>query len=189
MPYKSSPPYEGGVAAALGGRGGSLDQVPRRSMPYKRSKSDIHNLPPLTDYRDELRKNLTPAEASFWNLVKNSRLDGRKFRRQHSVGSYILDFYCPSEKLAIELDGAGHFSGKGEAYDRERTAYLERYDIRVIRFENRLVFEERDWVADVIRSNFRFGPPVELRVYAPHASERTTPSVSSKDDETATPPS
>src|SRR5436190_11988857 len=101
-------------------------------MPYKRSKSDIHNLPPLKEYRDDLRKNLTPAEAAFWNLVKNSRLDGRKFRRQHSIGSYILDFYCPSEKLAIELDGAGHFSSKGEACDRERTAYLESHDIRVI---------------------------------------------------------
>ncbi|MBP6001887.1 MAG: endonuclease domain-containing protein [Pyrinomonadaceae bacterium] len=158
-------------------------------MPYSRSKSDIHTLPHLAEFRDELRKSLTPAEASFWNLVKNSRLDGRKFRRQHSIGNYILDFYCPAEKLAVELDGSRHYSGEGSAYDRERSAFLESQGIRVIRFENKMVFDEREWVADVIRSNFRFGPPVKFSGHAPHASERTTPSVSSKNDETATPPS
>ena len=56
--------------------------------------------------RKKLRNNLTPAEAALWNLLKNSQLEGRKFRRQHSVGFYILDFYCPSERMAIELDGA-----------------------------------------------------------------------------------
>jgi very-short-patch-repair endonuclease len=141
-------------------------------MTYKRSKSDIHTLPHLSKYRDELRKNLTPAEASFWNLVKNSNLNGRKFRRQHSIGNYILDFYCPSEKLAIELDGSSHFSGAGEAYDRERTAYLESHDIRGIRFENNKVFEEREWVADVIRSNFRFGPPAEPTGHGPGKLKR-----------------
>ncbi len=63
-------------------------------MAYKRSKTDIHSLPELRTFRTQLRSHLTPAEASFWNLVKNSRLDGRKFRRHHSVGSYILDFYA-----------------------------------------------------------------------------------------------
>jgi len=158
-------------------------------MTFKRSKTDIHTLPHLTDFRTSLRKSLTPAEATLWKLLKNSKLDGRKFRRQHSIGNYILDFYCPSEKLAVELDGAGHFSGQGEENDRERTAYLKKHDIRVIRFENRMVFEELEWVADVIRSNFRFGPEVKMSGFASHASERTTPSVPSKDDGTATPPS
>ena len=158
------------------------------TMPYERSKTDIHNLPKLAEYRDTLRKLLTPAEASFWNMVKNSRLNGRKFRRQHSTGNYILDFYCPSEKLAVELDGAKHYSVAGVAYDRERTKYLESHGIVVLRFENKAVFEEREWVADVIRSNFRFGPPAELTGHAHHASERTTPS-SRKKHRDATPPS
>ncbi|HMP66736.1 MAG TPA: endonuclease domain-containing protein [Pyrinomonadaceae bacterium] len=158
----------------------------------KRRNTDIHSLPHLGEFRRELRKNLTPAEAAFWKLVKGSKLEGRKFVRQHSVGNYILDFYCASEKLAIELDGARHFSGEGAAEDRERTAWLKSRGISVVRFENREVFEETEWVLDVIRSNFRFGPPVNFTAFAPHRSVRnvkTTPSVSSKNDETATPPS
>lgn len=123
-------------------------------MPYERSKTDIHTLPHLSEYRKGLRKNLTPAEAAFWNLVKNSKLDGRKFRRQHSVGNYILDFYCPSEKIAVELDGEVHFTGPSTLNDRSRRLYIESQGIRVIRFENKRVFEETEWVLDVIRSNF-----------------------------------
>ena len=136
-------------------------------MTYKRRKDDIHSLPHLAEFRRDLRSNLTPAEAAFWDLVKNSSLNGRKFRRQHSVGNYILDFYCPSEKLAVELDGSSHFSGKGEAYDRERKQYLESVGIIVLRFENQLVFNETEWVLDVIRANFRFGPYVEPTTYGP----------------------
>jgi very-short-patch-repair endonuclease len=135
---------------------------------------------------------LTPAEAAFWKIVKGSKFEGRKFVRQHSVGNYILDFYCPSEKLAIELDGARHFSGRGAEEDRERTAFLDSKGIRVVRFENREVFEETEWMLDVIRANFRYGPPTTPTAFAPHRSirnVRTTPSVSSKSDETATPPS
>jgi very-short-patch-repair endonuclease len=124
-----------------------------------RRKDDIHSLPHLGEYRKDLRKNLTPAEAAFWRIVKNSKFEGRKFCRQHSVGKYILDFYCPSEKLAVEMDGAGHFSSFGTFQDIERGAYLESQGIRVVRFENREVFEETEWMLDVIRANFRFGPP------------------------------
>jgi hypothetical protein len=68
----------------------------------------INNLPHLKTFRQKLRNNLTPAEAKLWAYIKNSQVEGRKFRRQHSVDNYILDFYCPSERLAIELDGQGH---------------------------------------------------------------------------------
>jgi very-short-patch-repair endonuclease len=128
----------------------------------------------------------------FWKIVKNSKFEGRKFCRQHSVSNYILDFNCPSEKLAVELDGSRHFSGRGAAEDRERAKYLESKGIRVVRFENREVFEETEWMLDVIRANFRFGPPAAPTAHASHLSVRhvkTTPSVSSKNDETATPPS
>ena len=141
-------------------------------MTFKRSPSDIHNLPRLAGFRRSLRKSLTPAEATFWNMVKNSRLEGRKFRRQHSVGNYILDFYCPSEKIAIELDGEGHFSGRAMQTDRSRRLYIESQGIRVIRFENNRIFEDADWVVDVIRSNFGW-------------TKRTTPSA----EAAATPPS
>lgn len=84
---QSSPPVLGGVSE---GRG---------------DNTQINNLPYLKTFRKELRNNLTPAEAKFWKIVQNKNFEGRKFRRQHSVGNYILDFYCPSEKLAVELDG------------------------------------------------------------------------------------
>ena len=141
-------------------------------MPYKRSKTDIHTLPRLKEYRTELRSSLTPAEATLWTMLKNSQLDGRKFRRQHSIGNYILDFYCASEKLAVELDGANHFTDNARDYDRERRHYLESKGINVIRCENKRVFDEPDWVIDFIRGNF-----------AP--DERTTPSA----EAAATPPS
>ena len=78
----------------------------------------------------------------------------RKFRRQHSIGNYILDFYCPEEYLAIELDGAGHFGDAARDYDRERRLFVEYFGVKVIRFENKRVFEDLDWVLDVIRSNY-----------------------------------
>ena len=123
-------------------------------MAYKRSKTDIHTLPQLQMFRTELRSNLTPAEARMWSILKNSKLDGRKFRRQHSVGHYILDFFCSSEKLAVELDGTRHFSGSGMEYDRERRLFLEHFGINVIRFENKNVFDDEEWVLDRIRCEF-----------------------------------
>lgn len=150
-------------------------------MAFKRSKTDVNSLPHLAEFRRDLRKNLTPAEAAFWNLIKNSKLNGRKFRRQHSVGNYILDFYCSSEKLAIELDGAGHYSPAGDAYDRERNTYLASEGIVVLRFENRLVFEETEWVLDVIRANFRFGTKAEPTGYA-SPDERTKPSTAAGEE-------
>lgn len=130
----------------------------------KKTKVKINNLPQLKNYRIDLRNNLTPAEAKFWKIVQNKNLDGRKFRRQHSIGNYILDFYCCTEKLAIELDGEGHFQDSKRIYDFERRKFLESYGIKVLRFENRLVFEDLEWVIGVIRLNFGWNaqPPGSL---------------------------
>ncbi len=117
-------------------------------------KEKLHNLPHLKTFRKELRNSLTPAEAKLWRVLRGKNLDGRKFRRQHSVGNFILDFYCPSEKLGIELDGQAHYSGLKRLRNRERATILENYGIRVLRFENRRVFEELPWVIDVIKENF-----------------------------------
>jgi very-short-patch-repair endonuclease len=79
---------------------------------------------------------------------------GKKFRRQHSVGPYILDFYCAPEKLCIELDGDYHFTSSGYERDEKRTEYLNRFGIRVIRFENYEVFTATDAVLEKIKSEF-----------------------------------
>jgi very-short-patch-repair endonuclease len=69
-------------------------------------------------------------------------LEGRKFwRQQHSIGYYIIDFYCAFEKLAVELDGQHHFTEEGQAHDKERTRYLSTLNIRVVRFKNEEVFQ------------------------------------------------
>jgi very-short-patch-repair endonuclease len=117
-------------------------------------KKHIHNKSTLKKARKELRNNLTSAEILLWKCLQRSQLDGRKFRRQHSVGNYILDFYCPSEKLAVELDGAHHFTPQGMDYDEVRTAYLNELNIRVLRIENRRVFENLNGVLDEIKSFF-----------------------------------
>ncbi|WP_181305282.1 endonuclease domain-containing protein [Rufibacter sp. XAAS-G3-1] len=115
----------------------------------------IHYVSSLKENRRNLRNALTPAEATLWEMLQRSQLHGKKFRRQHRVGPYILDFYCPSEMLAIKLDGAHHFTDAGFEDDLVRTAYLENLYIRVLRFENKEAFEQTEGVLEVIRRNFR----------------------------------
>ncbi|UOQ96868.1 endonuclease domain-containing protein [Hymenobacter sp. 5317J-9] len=113
-----------------------------------------HNLPQKKDDRRTLRSALTPAEATLWKSLKGGQLAGRKFRRQHSVGSYVLDFYCPEERLAVELDGAGHYTVAGNAHDTTRTHYLNTLGIQVIRFENKLIWSALESVLQSIRNKF-----------------------------------
>lgn len=106
---------------------------------------DLMNKPEWRWMRRKLRHSLTPAEASLWRVLKGRQVYGLKFRRQHSVGPYILDFYCPELKLAIELDGESH--AMREEYDERRTDYLFRMaGIMVLRFENRVVFENLEQI-------------------------------------------
>jgi very-short-patch-repair endonuclease len=118
--------------------------------------SQIHNRKELENLRKNLRKNLTSAEATLWALLKAKQLEGRKFRRQHSVDKYVLDFYCASEKLAIELDGEPHFTDEGIKRDQKRTEYLNSQKIRVLRFENDEIFQSPEGVLAEIKRHFEF---------------------------------
>jgi very-short-patch-repair endonuclease len=84
----------------------------------------LHNFRYLKSTRKVLRKEMTDAEMVLWGILKNKNLNGRKFRRQHSIGNYIVDFYCSSEKLIIELDGQHHYNPEGKEKDLERDAHL-----------------------------------------------------------------
>ena len=117
--------------------------------------NSLNNLPHKLEARRALRNNLTSAEAVLWNRLKSGQVGGRKFRRQHSVGEFILDFYCPQEKLAVELDGAGHFTASGNLHDAARTEYLNAAGIRVIRFENKLIWSSLESVLHSIENSFR----------------------------------
>jgi very-short-patch-repair endonuclease len=119
-----------------------------------------HNRPEMEPRRKELRSTLTPAEASLWKSLQRSQVNGKKFRRQHSVGPYILDFYCPECRLAVELDGQGHFNSMTSEYDYRRDEYLKNLNIRVLRFENRLVFENLEGVLHMISDELT--PPAPL---------------------------
>jgi very-short-patch-repair endonuclease len=115
-------------------------------------KRGIYNTTKSAAHRNELRKSLTPAEAALWKCLQRSRLLGKKFRRQFSIDRYIVDFYCPECRLAIELDGEGHFAINVNSYEAERTKYLESCGIRVLRFENKVIFENLEAVLEAIKA-------------------------------------
>ncbi|WP_090120254.1 endonuclease domain-containing protein [Lutibacter oricola] len=118
-------------------------------------KKRIHNYKHLEERRKKLRNSLTPAEAFLWKCLQQKKLEGRKFRRQHSILNYIVDFYCTEEKLIIELDGQVHFNVVQQDKDAKRTIELESLGFKVIRFENKQVFEETEFVLNSIKSNFK----------------------------------
>jgi len=93
----------------------------------------IHNLKYLHDVRINLRKEITPQEKILWQKLRNSSL-GYRFRRQHSIGNFIADFFCAEKRLIIELDGSQHLDSM--EHDQERTNYFESLGIKVIRFWN-----------------------------------------------------
>ena len=97
-----------------------------------------------------LRKLMPKAEQRLWHLLRRKQLDGYRFRRQHPVPPYFLDFFCFTEQLAIELDGWQHYSDEARAYDAARTAYLTARGIHVIRFTNEDLFDQPDRVIDAI---------------------------------------
>jgi very-short-patch-repair endonuclease len=113
-----------------------------------------HSRPYLKDRRKALRKDLTYAEACLWILLKNKQLEGRKFRRQHSIENYIVDFYCASEKLVIEVDGSIHDNlGQADA-DELRDRRLQILGFKTLRLDNDLVINYPDMALQLIKDNF-----------------------------------
>jgi very-short-patch-repair endonuclease len=115
----------------------------------------VHNRTALKLQRRTLRGTLTLAEARLWKHLQRSQLEGRKFRRQHSVGQFVLDFYCPAEKVAIELDGAAHDHEVARLADAIRDSYLASLGVTVLRFENREVMENLEGVLLQITREFK----------------------------------
>ena len=96
----------------------------------------------------EMRGGMTDAEVLLWRFLRNRRMAGAKFRRQHPVGRYILDFYCDQRRLGIELDGGQH--AQTLDYDERRDAWLRLQGVRVLRFWNNQVLNETEAVVEVI---------------------------------------
>ncbi len=113
--------------------------------------------PDLVAKARELRKNMTPAEKKLWyEYLRNF-----KFRvlRQRPIAFFIVDFYCAALKLVIEVDGDSHFTEAGIAYDTKRTAILEGYSLKVIRFTNDEVLHNFEAVCDRLEGSI---PPASL---------------------------
>jgi len=116
----------------------------------------------LKTLRKTLRQNQTDAERMLWMALKAKRLLSLKFYRQYSVGNYILDFYCPKKKLAIELDGGQHAKEENRILDNNRTLYLYERGIKVVRFWNNDVLNNIEGVSEsiisVVRNNSPYPP-------------------------------
>jgi very-short-patch-repair endonuclease len=99
----------------------------------------------------QLRKTLTPAEQQLWQALKGGKLAGLKFRRQHPVGNFILDFYCATHKLVVEVDGKIHETQI--EYDAARTTELEAHGYTIVRFKNELVLQQIETVlAEILQA-------------------------------------
>ena len=110
-----------------------------------------------------LRKNQTDAEKKLWSIVRNRQLSGVKFRRQFSVGRYILDFYCPEYRIGIEADGGQHYENGGRTRDELRTNELNNLGVEIIRFSDHDILKNIDAVFEVIQK------AIEMRkVNSPH---------------------
>lgn len=114
-------------------------------MQYRRIRGTT---PEIEAAARRLRANPTPAEAKLWEALKGKQLNGLKFRQQHPVEQFILDFYCPSCKLVIEIDGEIH--GDRQEYDQARTEKLNTLGYQVIRFTNSEVINDLDKVLSQI---------------------------------------
>jgi very-short-patch-repair endonuclease len=113
-----------------------------------------------------LRKNMTDTERLLWSRIRRKQLKKYQFYRQKTIGNYIVDFYCPSAKLIIELDGSQHYGEKGLRKDEIRDEYLRRLGFQVIRFPSTEIFSNIDGIVSEIFNRLPEKsprPPLEKR--------------------------
>ena len=149
-PLRGTPPVSGGELGAAGRTlkrySIAINRLPLRYTYMEKSNQDnsqrIFNSAENKQLRQTLRTHGTSAEATMWRMLKSEQICGVKFRRQFSVGPYILDFYCPRLKICIELDGDHHYSRQGYEHDLTRNTYLSHeHGITILRYENKDVFK------------------------------------------------
>jgi very-short-patch-repair endonuclease len=114
-----------------------------------RAKQSLDANAAIKDKAKKLRKKMTEEEKILWSKIRNRKVNGMYFRRQHPYGNYILDFFCFKANLVIEVDGLIHLS-KHE-YDLERTKYLESSGLTIIRFRNADIENRIEWVLEKIQ--------------------------------------
>ena len=110
----------------------------------------VHNKYSLLEIRRKLRAEMTPAEKILWNELRNGKLKGYKFKRQHSIGNYIVDFYCYKLRLIIELDGGVHLERAQMEKDQYRDANLKSMNYTIMRIKNEEVLNNLSDVLEAI---------------------------------------
>jgi len=105
--------------------------------------NEIFNKKYHKDSRRKLRSQMTKAETALWYKIRNNQL-GHKFRRQHGIGKYVVDFYCPELKLIVEIDGGIHFEERNIAADEEREQYFEKLELKMVRYNNLDIIQNID---------------------------------------------
>lgn len=102
----------------------------------------VHNKKSLLEIRRKLRQESTKAEDFLWQQLRNAKLNGLKFKRQHSIGNYIVDFYCASKRLIVEIDGEVHNTEEQKIKDKSRELNLIEMGFQILRFTNNQVLFE-----------------------------------------------
>jgi len=125
--------------------------------------------PTLLGFARQMRAYPTDAERRLWTFLRNKQLGGLRFRGQQPIGPFIADFFCPSAKLIVELDGGHHSADKNAAYDEDRTRWLKARGYRLLRFDNSHVLKEPATLLEAIVREIADRPPApkHLRCFAP----------------------
>jgi very-short-patch-repair endonuclease len=121
--------------------------------------TDIFNKKEFVKKRQYLRNNMTKAEIILWSKLKGKQLNGLKFRRQYGINNYVVDFYCPELRLAIEVDGEVHCYDSRITYDKQRQRDIEALGIKVLRYSNNDVIKNLEGVLNDILTTTPHSPP------------------------------
>ena len=115
----------------------------------------------MTEIARKLRKEQTKSEEILWQALRNRKLDGRKFRRQHLIESFVVDFFCAEENLIVEVDGSVHDSPEQQALDRERQSLLESLGLRFVRLRAEAVESNLSECLNTIQSALTPSPSTQ----------------------------
>ena len=164
---RPSPRGRGGRLERGGGRlergGGRLGERGSGEDGRRRGASIATLSPALMSFARQLRRDQTDAERLLWRLLRNQRFCGLKFRRQHPIEPYVLDFYCHEERLGIELDGGQHAAPDTQRSDTARTAFLESKGITIVRFWNHEVLQDPEAVLERLYRSLGPSPPDQVQ--------------------------
>jgi very-short-patch-repair endonuclease len=122
--------------------------------------TEIFNKKEMLERRTFLRVHATNTEQILWERIRKKQIGGARFRRQTSIGGYVVDFYCPKLRLVIEIDGRSHDSESARMYDVAREDYIKQLGINILRFRNHHILDDIDGVVQKIKEYVEVPSPL-----------------------------